>query len=136
MWSVHALRGRGKPSRLHVGKLIGEDHEDGGLVIYVVGEVHENRVCADVWVFGRVYSCEVWVLDEYRAMCRRQRGEGERALHVLAGRRMVEADEDSVKDVVAVGCCGVDALVDFAGVEGVVMVVADGEGDDVRGRRL
>ena len=119
-----------------MGKLFGEDREDGCLVIYVVGEVHEDRVCADVWVYGRVYSCEVLVLDKYRAMYRRQRGEGERALQVLAGRRVVEVDGVSVKDVVAVGCCGVDVLVDFAGVEGGVMVVADGEGDNLRGRRL
>jgi hypothetical protein len=46
-----------------VGKLIGEDR--GDLVVYVMREVHVDRVCADVWVFGRVYSREVLVLDEY-----------------------------------------------------------------------
>ena len=63
-------------------------------------------------------------------------GENEWALEVLTRRRVVEVDGVSVDDVVAVGCRGVDVLVDFAGVEGGVMVVADGEGDDVRGRRL
>ena len=41
-----------------------------------------------------------------------------------------------VKNVVAIGCRGVDVLVEFAGVEMGVMVVADGEGDDVKCRRL
>ena len=119
-----------------MSKFVCEDRKDSGLVVVVVGEVHVNRVCTDVWVFNRVYSREVLVLDEYRAMCRRQRDEGERALHVLAGRRVIEVDGVSVKNVVAVGCRGVDVLVDFVGVEGGVMVVADGEGDEVRDRRL
>ncbi len=40
---VKALQGRGEPNRLHVIKLVGEDQADGGLVVYVVGEVHEDR---------------------------------------------------------------------------------------------
>ncbi len=38
---------------------------------------------------------------------------------------MVEVDGVGVKNVVAVGCHGVDVFVDFTGVEGGVMVVAD-----------
>ena len=117
-------------------ELVGEDRKDGGLVAYVVREVHVDRVLADVWVLGRVYSRKVLVLDEYRAMCRRHGNKGERALQVLAGRGLVEVDRVGVDDVVAVGCHGVDVIVDFAGVDGGVMVVAGGEGDDVRGRRL
>jgi hypothetical protein len=65
-----------------------------------------------------MYSCEVLVLDEYRVMCRGQWGESEWTLKVLAGRRVVVVDGVSVKNVVAVGCCEVDVLVEFAGVEG------------------
>jgi hypothetical protein len=83
-----------------------------------------------------VYSREVLILDEYRAMCRRHRDKGERALHVLAGQWVVEVDGVKVKNVVAIGCRGVEVFVDFAGVERGAMVVADGEGDDVSGRRL
>ena len=119
-----------------MGESVGEDREDGGLVVCVVGEVHVDRICVDVWVFGRVYSDEVLVLDEYWAMCRRQRGKGEGSLHVLAGRRVVEVDRVCVNNAVAVSCRGVDVLVAIAGVEEGVMVVADGEEDDVRGCRL
>ena len=49
---------------------------------------------------------------------------------------MVEVDGVGVKDVVAIGHCGVHVLVEFAGAEGGVVVVADSEGDRVRGRRL
>jgi hypothetical protein len=83
-----------------------------------------------------MYSREVMVLDEYRAMCRGQRGKGEWTLKVLAGRRMVEVDGLCVEDVVTVGCHGVYVLVEFAGVEGGVVIVPDGEGDNVRGCRL
>ena len=38
--------------------------------------------------------------------------------------------------VVAVSCFGVHILAEFAGVEEGVVVVADGEGDRVRGRRM
>ena len=50
--------------------------------------------------------------------------------------RVVEVDGVSIKDVVAVGCHGVDVLVEFAGVEGGVVVSADGEGDGVGSGRL
>ena len=63
-----ALRRRGEPIRLHVGELIGKDRKDGGLVVVVVGEVHIDRVCADVRGLGRVYSREVLVIDKDRAM--------------------------------------------------------------------
>ena len=82
-------------------------------MVVVVGEVHVDRVCADVGVLGRVYTREVLVLDEDRAMGRRHRGEGERVLHVLAGRRVVEVDGVSVENVVAVGCRGVDVFCRF-----------------------
>ena len=49
---------------------------------------------------------------------------------------MVEVDGVSVEDVVAVGCRGVDVLVEFAGVEGGIVVVPDCEGDGDRCRRL
>ena len=51
-----------------MGELVSKD---GGFVVIVVGEVHVDRVCTDVGVLGRVYSREVLVLDEDRAMCRR-----------------------------------------------------------------
>ena len=69
-------------------------------------------------------------------MCRGQWGESEWALKVLTRRGVVEVDGVSVEDVVAVGCRGVDVLVEFASIEASVVVVADGEGDDVTGRRL
>ena len=72
--------GRGESSRLHLGELVGEDREDRGLVVGVVRQVHIDRVCADVGVLGRVYTREVLVLEEDRDVCRRQRGEVERAL--------------------------------------------------------
>ena len=131
MYSVEALHGREKPGRVHVFELVGEDQVDGGLMVCVVGEVHVECVGADILILCRVHSCEVLVLDEYRAMCRRQWGEGEWALKVLAGRGVVEVDGVSVEDVGAVGCCGIDVLVVFAGVERGIVVVADGEGDYV-----
>ena len=49
---------------------------------------------------------------------------------------MVEVDAIGVKDVGAGGSCRIHVLVEFAGIEGGVMVVADSEGDRVGGRRL
>ena len=49
---------------------------------------------------------------------------------------MVEVDEVSVENVAAVGCSGVDVYVNFAGVEWGVVVITDGEGDDVSSRWL
>ena len=69
-------------------------------------------------------------------LCRRHRGESERALHILAGRGMVEIDEVRVENVVAIGCRGVDVFVNIAGVELGVMIVADGEEDDIGSRWL
>ena len=83
-----------------------------------------------------MYSREVLVLEECWAMCRGQRGKSEWTLKVLTGQRVVEVDGVCVEDVVAAGCSGVDFLVEFAGVEGGVGVVADGDGDDVKDRRL
>jgi len=65
-----------------------------------------------------------------------QRGESEGALEVLPRLGVVEVDGVGVKDVVAIGYCGVHVIVEFAGVEGGVVVVADGEADGVRGRRM
>ena len=49
---------------------------------------------------------------------------------------MVEVDRVGLKDVDAVGCSWVDVLVDLAGIERCVVVVADGDGDGVGGRWL
>ena len=44
---------------------------------------------------------------------------------------MVAVDGVSLKDVGVVCCSGVDILVDLAGIKRCVVVVADGEGNDV-----
>ena len=49
---------------------------------------------------------------------------------------MVEVDGVGFEDVATVGCRGLDVLVDLTGVEWRVVVIADGEGDDVGSRRL
>ena len=49
-------------------------------MVNVVREVYVDLVGADVGILGRVYTREVLVLEEDRAVCRGQRGEGERAL--------------------------------------------------------
>ncbi len=49
---------------------------------------------------------------------------------------MLEVDGVNFEGVIAVGCRGVDVLVELVGVEGGVVEIADGEGDGVRGRRL
>ena len=109
---------------------------DGGLVVYVMREVHVDRVCVDVWIFCRVHSLKELVFDEHRAVCRGQRGESEWALKFLTRRGVVEVDGVSVKDVVPVCCHVAHINVEFAGVEGGVVVTADGEGDGVGGSRL
>ncbi len=83
-----------------------------------------------------MYAREVLVFEEYRAVCRGKRDEGEGALHVLAGRGLVEVDWIGLENVDAVGCGGVDVLVDLSGIEWRVVVVADGDGDVVGGRWL
>jgi hypothetical protein len=93
-----------------VGELVLENRSDRGLVVNIVGMVDVNCVSVDVGVLGRVDASEVLVLDEDLAVCRGQRGEGERALKVLTGRGVVEAYRVGLKDVVAVGCRGVDIL--------------------------
>jgi hypothetical protein len=65
---------------LHLDDLVGEDREDRSLVVNVMGEVYVDLVGCDVGILGRVYSSKVLVLEEYRAMCRGQRVEGEGAL--------------------------------------------------------
>ena len=47
------------------------------------------------------------------------------------GRRMVEVDGICLEDVVAISCSGVYVLVEFAGVERGVVIVADGEGNGI-----
>jgi hypothetical protein len=49
---------------------------------------------------------------------------------------VVEVDGVGVKDIVALCCQGVDVLIKFAGIEGGVVVAADGEGDGVGSGRL
>ena len=49
---------------------------------------------------------------------------------------MVEVDRVCVEDVVSVDCRGVYLLVEFVGVEGGVVVVADSEENRVKGCRL
>ena len=96
-------------------------------MVNVMGEVHVDFISADVRVLGQVDANEVLVLDEDWAVCRGQRGEGERTLQVLAGRGMVLVYGVGLEDVVAVGCRGVDIFVEFAGVDRSVMEIADGD---------
>ena len=49
---------------------------------------------------------------------------------------MVEVDGFGLENVAAIGCRGVDICVDLAGVKRCVVVIADGEGDDVGSRGL
>ena len=79
-------------------------------MVHVVGEVHAECMRAGVWVLSRVHSREVLIFDEYRAVCRGERGESEGALEVLARRGVVEIDRVGVKDVVAIGCYWVHVL--------------------------
>jgi hypothetical protein len=51
-----------------VGELVGENCSDYGLMVGVVGEVHEDGIGANVGVFSRVDPCEVLILDEDWAM--------------------------------------------------------------------
>ena len=67
---VESFRRCGESGGLHVGELVGENCSDYGLVVCVVGEVHEDGIGVDVGVFGRVNPCEVLVLDEDWAMRR------------------------------------------------------------------
>ena len=101
-----------------------------------MGEAHVDGISADVGVLGRMDTSEVLVLDEDWAVCRGQRSEGERTPQVLAGRVIAEVYGFGLEDDVAVGCRGVHALVEFAGVERSVMEIADGELDSVRNRWL
>ena len=55
---------------MHLGKLVNEDLEDRGLVVYVVRELRVDLICVDVGVLSRVYTREVLVLQEDRAVCR------------------------------------------------------------------
>ncbi len=70
---------------MHLGELVIEECVDRSFVVYVVREVYVDLVGADVGVFGRVYTREVLVFGKDRAVRRRQRDEGERALEVMLG---------------------------------------------------
>ena len=63
MECIESLRRRGESSGLHVGKLVGEDCLDYGLMVGVVGNVHDDCIRVDVGVFSRVNPREVLVLD-------------------------------------------------------------------------
>jgi hypothetical protein len=117
-------------------ELVGKDCVERILVVDVMGKVYVDLVGAGVGVPGRVYARQVLVFKEYRAVCRGKRGQGEGALHVLAGRGVVEVDRIGLEDVDAVGCGGVDVLVDLSSIEWRVVVFADGDGDGVGGRWL
>ncbi len=121
---------------MHLGELVGEDCVDCSFVVDVMREVYVDLVSAGVVVFGRVYARELLVFEKYWAVCRGQGGEGEGALHVQTGRGMVEVDRVCFEDIGAVGCGGVYVLVNLAGIEWRVMVVADGDRDGVGGRWL
>ncbi len=54
----------------------------------------------------------------------------------MSRRGVVEVDRVNIQDVCADGRCGVNFLVDLSGIERCVMVVADGDGYGVDGRRL
>ncbi len=65
-----------------------------------------------------MYSCEVLIFDEYRAVCMGKWDESEWTLEVVAGRGVVEVDGVGV-NYVGAGCCsGVNVIVELAGVEG------------------
>ena len=93
-------------------------------------------VGADIGVLSRVGTRYILVVDEGRDVCRVQRGESERTLQILTGRRMIKVYGVGLENAVAVGCHGVDIFVEFARVERCVMVIANGEGDGVGSRRL
>jgi len=56
---------------LHAGELVLENCTNNGLVVDIMREVHVDCVGVDVGVFGGLDPCEVLVLDEDWAMCRR-----------------------------------------------------------------
>ena len=49
---VESLRGCGETGGLHVGELVGEDCSDDGLVVGIMGEVHEDGVGDDIGSFA------------------------------------------------------------------------------------
>ena len=53
-----------------MGELVVENCSDYGLMVGVVGEVHEDGIGVDVGVFSRVEPCEAPVLDEQWAVRR------------------------------------------------------------------
>ncbi len=76
------------------------------LVVGIVRKLYEDNVGADIGVLGRVDANEVLALDEYWAVFRRQRSEGETALKVSTRRGMVEIDGVGLENVAAVRCGG------------------------------
>ncbi len=65
---------------MHLSELVGEDRVDRSHVVDVVRKIYVELVGADVGVLGRMYTHEVLVFEKDRVVCRRQRGESERAL--------------------------------------------------------
>ena len=51
-------------------ELVGEDCFDSGLMVGIVGKVHEDGICTGVGILSRVNPREVLVLDEDWAMRR------------------------------------------------------------------
>ncbi len=47
---------------------------------------------------------------------------------------MVDVDEVGLQNIVAVGCRGVEVVVELAGVERCVVVISNGDGNDVGSR--
>jgi len=118
---VQSLKGRWKSCSLHVGELVREDGADGELVVHVVREVHEDGVGDDVWVFGRVDSYKVLVVDEDGTVWRRYWGKGEEAreaLEVLTSRGMVKVKGVDLEEIVSVDCRRVDIFSSFFALNG------------------
>ncbi len=85
---------------------MGELHNENGLhcifAIRVLREIYEDGVAADVWVLGRVDPCEVLNFNLDMTARGGYRSDGERALHVLAGRRVVAVDQVDLDNILAV----------------------------------
>ena len=97
-------------------------------------EVHDDGVGDEAGIFCRVDPGKVLVLDGDWDVRGRHKGKREGTLHVLTRRRVTEVDKICLEDIVAVHCCGVDFLVEFAGVERGVVKVPVCEEDGACGR--
>ncbi len=67
---VESVCTRWESGKLHVGELAGVDSADGGPMVDLVWQVHEEGVGAGVRVLCRVNSREVPILHEDKAMRR------------------------------------------------------------------